>query len=81
MKNRKQKYRLIESINNAVGGNNKKYIIEKRKRFLFWTWWSQDYLFDGFGYCCYESYDKNDMLNMLSILRGEKNWIDTKIVS
>ena len=74
-----QKYRLIESINNAVGGNNKKYIIEKRKRFLFWTWWSQDYLFNIQG--CHESYDKDDMLNMLSILRGEKNWIDTKIVS
>lgn len=76
---KKQKYRLIESINNAVGGNNKKYIIEKRKRFLFWEWWSQDYLFDVQG--CYDSYDKNDMLNMLSILRGEKNWIDTKVIS
>jgi hypothetical protein len=80
MKNKKQKYRLIESINNAVGGNNKKYIIEKRKRFLFWTWWSRDYLFAAV-FCCYESYDKNDMLNMLSILRGEKNWTDTKVVS
>jgi hypothetical protein len=79
MKDKKQKYRLIESINNAVGGNNKKYIIEKRKRFLFWTWWSQDYLSDVQG--CYESYDKNDMLNMLSILRKEKNWTDTKVIS
>ena len=51
MKDIKQKYRLIESINNAVGGNNKKYIIEKRKRFLFWTWWSQDYLFVATKYC------------------------------
>lgn len=76
---KKQKYRLIESINNTVGGNNKKYIIEKQKRFLFWAWWSQNYLFDVQG--CYESYDKNDMLNMLSILRGEKNWIDTKVIS
>ncbi len=74
-----QKYRLIESINNAVGGNNKKYIIEKRKRFLFWTWWSQDYLFNIQG--CHESYDKDDMLNMLSILRGEKNWTDKKVIS
>ena len=57
-----------------------KYIIEKRKRFLFWTWWSQDYLFDAV-FCCHESYDKNDMLNMLSILRGEKNWTDTKVIS
>jgi len=72
-------YRLVESINNAVGGNNKKYIIEKRKRFLFWTWWSQDYLFDVQG--CYESYNKEDMLNMLSILRGEKNWTDKKIIA
>ena len=76
---KKQKYRLIESINNAVGGNNKKYIIEKQKRFLFWSWWTQNYLFDVQG--CYESYDKNDMLNMLSILRGEKNWLDTKVIS
>lgn len=72
-------YRLVESINNAVGGNNKKYIIEKRKRFLFWAWWSQDYLFDVQG--CYESYNKEDMLNMLSILRGEKNWTDKKIIA
>ena len=75
-----KKYRLIESVNNAVGGKNKKYIIEKRKRFLFWSWWSQNYLFDT-GFCCYESYNKDDMLNMLSILRCEKNWIDTKIIN
>jgi hypothetical protein len=74
------KYRLIESINNAAGGNNKKYIIEKRKRFLIWTWWSQDYLFDAV-FCCHESYDKDDMLNMLSILRGEKNWVDKKVIA
>jgi hypothetical protein len=80
MKNKKQKYRLIESTNNALSGNNMKYIIEKRKRFLFWTWWSQDYLFDAV-FRCHQSYDKNDMLNMLSILRGEKNWVDTKVIS
>ena len=80
MKNKKQKYRLIESTNNALSANNKKYIIEKRKRFLFWTWWSQDYLFDAV-FRCHQSYDKNDMLNMLSILRGEKNWVDTKVIS
>ena len=74
------KYRLVESINNAAGGNNKKYIIEKRKRFLIWTWWSQDYLFDPV-YLCYESYDKNYMLNMLSILRGEKNWVEKKVIA
>ena len=74
-----KKYRLVESTNNAVGGNNL-YIIEKRKRFLFWTWWSQDYLFDAV-YCCYESYDKDDMLNMLSILKGEKNWVDKKVIA
>ena len=80
MKNKKQKYRLIESINNAVSGNNKKYIIEKRKRFLFWDWWSQDYLFDPV-FCCYESYNKDDMLNILSILISEKNLIDTKVIN
>tara|TARA_R110000796_G_scaffold216983_1_gene333005 strand:+ start:242 stop:472 length:231 start_codon:yes stop_codon:yes gene_type:complete len=74
------KYRLVESINNAARGNNKKYIIEKRKRFLIWTWWSQDYLFDAV-FCCHESYDKDDMLNMLSILRGEKNWVDKKVIA
>ncbi len=79
MKNKKQKYRLIQSINNAVGGNNKKYIIEKRRRFLFWTWWSQNYLFDVEG--CYESYNKEHMLNMLNILRGEKNWCDKEVIS
>ena len=74
------KYRLVESINNAARGNNKKYIIEKRKRFLIWTWWSQDYLFDAVFFC-YESYDKDDMLNMLSILRGEKNWVEKKVIA
>ena len=34
--------------------------------------------------CGDEDYAKelvNDMLNMLSILRGEKNWTDTKVIS
>tara|TARA_R110002020_G_scaffold454902_1_gene670885 strand:- start:187 stop:426 length:240 start_codon:yes stop_codon:yes gene_type:complete len=73
-----KKYRLIECINNAVNGNNKKYIIEKRKRFLFWNWWSQDYLFDVQG--CYDSYHKDYMLTMLSILNGEKKWTETKVI-
>lgn len=75
---KKIKYRLIESINNATSGNNKKYIIEKRKSFLWFSWWSQNYLFDV--ECCYESYDKDYMINMLSILRGEKNWIKKKVI-
>jgi len=79
MKNKKQKYRLIEQTNNAVGGNNKTYVIEKNVRFLFWTWWSQNYLPDVIS--CYESYNKNDMLNMLDILNKKKKWIERRIVS
>ena len=79
MKNKKQKYRLIEQINNAIGGNNKTYVIEKNVRFLFWSWWSQNYLADVVS--CYESYDKNDMLNMLDILNKKKKWIERRIVS
>jgi len=79
MKNKKKKYRLIEQTNNAVGGNNKTYVIEKNVRFLFWTWWSQNYLPDVVG--CYESYDKNAMLNMLDILNKKKKWIERRIIS
>lgn len=72
------KYRLIESINNARSRDTK-YIIEKRKRFLFWVWWSRDYLFDVMG--CYYSYNKDEMLNMLSILNGKKSWFETKVIA
>ena len=73
------RYRVVEQINNALGGNNKKYIIEKHKRFLFWTWWSRDYLFDAV-YCCFESYDKADMENMYEILIGNKKWAERTVI-
>ena len=73
---KQKKYRLIESINNVTGSRT--YIIEKRRRFLFWTWWSQDYLFDVQGR--YDSCNKDDMLNMLSILNGELKWTEAKVI-
>lgn len=79
MESKNKKYRLIEQINNAAGGNNKLYIIEKHKTFLFWSWWSQDYLCDPV-FCNYESYNKEEMLNMMKILEGKKNWYDRKVI-
>jgi|18_taG_2_1085343.scaffolds.fasta_scaffold203762_1 hypothetical protein len=74
MNTKNKKYRLISQVNNACNPPYELYIIEKRKRFLFWTWWSQDYLFDRV-YCCYEYHSLEEAKNMMEILTGRKKWI------
>lgn len=71
------KYRLIKKVNNAADGFIT-YIIEKRIRFLFWSWWSTNYLFDVVG--CYEFNKLQDALNMIDILNGKKVWYSKTVM-
>lgn len=41
------KYRLLEVEDIPQGFTT--YVIEKRVKFLFWEWWSRDYLYNGWG--------------------------------
>lgn len=38
------KYRAIKRTYNWYTDEQAEFIIEKRRRFLFWTWWSDSYL-------------------------------------
>lgn len=79
MKNKENKYRLVKDTNNMCRPPNVDYVIEKRVRFLFWTWWSRDYLFDVSGR--YSTKDLHDAQNRLAILNGEKEWVSTEVLS
>lgn len=72
------KYRLIEKTNNAFVEPYVTYEIEKFKKFLFWSWWSTNYLPDV--ETSYTFNDLEDAKNFCSILNKEKNWIDRKVI-
>lgn len=72
------KYRLIKQVNNAANGFTT-YVIEKKVRFLFWTWWSRNYLFDIDG--CHEFTEEDKAINMLSILNKEKQWMVKHVIA
>lgn len=60
---RYKKYRIVLE-------GKKKYIIEKKQKFLFWQWWSRNYLYNING--CYVVDEKNTANRILKILTGDK---------
>ena len=79
--NKEKKYRLVETINHMSKTPITTYVIEKKKKFLFWSWWSDNYLwtFKG-GNTCYILYTIEDAMNTLKILNGEKEQFERKII-
>lgn len=75
--NREIKFRLIERVNNMTSPPFKSYVIQKRKIFLFWSWWSENYLFSD-EYTCYKFYKKRQAVNMMDILTGKKKMFEEK---
>lgn len=73
------RYRLIKKTNNAFKKPYVTYEIEKLKKFLFWEWWSDDYLHDVEG--SYTFSDLEDAKNFLSILNKEKQWVSKEIIN
>lgn len=71
-------YRLIENINNATKPKYTTYVIEKKVRFFFWTWWSTNYLWDVNG--CYSYNTIEEAVNMMRILTGKIAWNSKKII-
>jgi hypothetical protein len=74
----KAKYRLVKEVNNAAYVTD--YVIEKRKKFLWFEWWSTNYLFDIDGCYSFSESNEKEALNMLSILNGEKEWIHKTVI-
>ncbi len=62
------KYRLIKTNNNV--DHITSYFIEKRVNILFVGFWIR----------WYSSYDEKESINMLAILKGEKNWCDKTVI-
>lgn len=52
-----------------VSVNDEKHIIEKKKKFLCWKWWSRNYLYDING--CYIVDDEDTAKRILKILTKE----------
>ena len=73
------KYRLVQKTNNAFIKPYVTYEIEKLRKFLFWKWWSNNYLHDVEGSYTFHKID--EAKNFLSILNKEKQWVDKKIIT
>lgn len=50
----------------VVSDNNDIYVLEKKKKFFCWRWWSRNYLYDING--CYIVNDKDTAKRILKIL-------------
>lgn len=73
------KYRLVKKTNNAFIKPYVTYEIEKFRKFLFWKWWSTDYLHDVEGSYTFNKVD--DAKNFLSILNKEKQCVSKKVIT
>lgn len=76
---KQNKYRLIEKTNNAFIRPHVTYEIEKRVKFLWFKWWSTEYLHDVEGSYTFNRLD--EAKNFLSILNKEKKWVDKKEIT
>lgn len=66
-----KKYRVVEHKNNLY--DSIEYIIEKRRKFLWWEWWSDGYLIeDLFQPPYYYFKDENKAKDFCSKLNGEQ---------
>lgn len=75
-----EKYRVVER-KDIIYNNEIEYIIEKRRKFLWWEWWSTDYLMDGiFQSTYYEFRNKIEAEYFCSKLNGEQGPIYEKNV-
>lgn len=68
-----KKYRVVKETNNMSNPPFTAYVVEKHVRFLFWTWWSQNYLYDPYGH--YRASTEEEAQNTCAILNGEKEWV------
>lgn len=53
-----------------VSDNENKHVIEKKKKFFCWKWWSRSYLYDIKG--CYVVEDKDTAKRIVKILTENK---------
>jgi hypothetical protein len=75
----RNRYRLVEYKNNFT--NITSYIIEKRKRFLFWEWWSINYLWTcAYMDSNYNSFNRADMERKLKVLNGELEHTEKRVI-
>ena len=74
-----KKYRLVHVCDN-FSNNTTKLVIEKRCRFLFWSWWSRSYAGGDCYYTFSEIRELDNMKRKLSILNGELEWYTTKVI-
>jgi hypothetical protein len=71
------KYRIVKDIDSLWPRVT--YNIEKQERFLFWTWWSRNYLWSDYdSYYSYDNYD--EALNHSRVLNGDKPRIEKVVV-
>lgn len=73
------KYRIVEIKYYADDYVN--YIIEKRKKFLWWGWWSRSYIWGG--EFTPDHYSSNDLLKakkLCSILNGTGSMYEENII-
>lgn len=73
-------YRLVRETNNMEMPRIVRLVIQKHRKFLFWSWWSENYIPGGkacYAFCGSEEYTAK---NCLDILNGKREWITTEII-
>jgi hypothetical protein len=53
-----------------VSENDQKHVIEKKRKFFYWEWWSRSYLYNVNG--CYVVDNKDTANRILKILTEDK---------
>lgn len=75
-----KKYRLVKQTSNV--DDKVTYIIEKRKRFLWRSWWSQSYLDSYMGSNAAATFTNYaEALRYLKMYNGEIPWAETQVIA
>lgn len=74
-------YRIVKETNNMCTPPHTTYLIEKRRTFLFWSWWSRAYVMDGSDYGCFNSNSLQTIKQQYEVLIGNKEWYEKQVVS
>lgn len=72
-----KKYRIVKNTNNSVSPPHVSFVIERRVRFFWIVWWTENINIHPNN----TSYSKlSDAKTLVDVLNGDKEWINKHII-